>query len=207
MTPLMYAAAQGQYELAEALLERKARTLSKDKYKRTPLFLAVRNGHTRLASLLLQQGSDWKHVDSSNNTALHYAAGAGFIECINLLMQHQADVNAMNSWKVTPITIAMLNNHLGTVKRLLEEPGVDVNGKDDKGRTLLSMAMLNLEEAGCVEFSKFLLDKGADINLGDINGVTPLHILAAYKYEPRWHDSRSPKHHQVAKTKLSKTLN
>jgi hypothetical protein len=37
----------------------------------------------------------------------------------------------MNSWKVTPITIAMLNNHLGTVKRLLKEELVDVNGKDD----------------------------------------------------------------------------
>lgn len=53
MTPLMYASAHGQYELAEFLLDCKARTLSKDKYKRTPLIMAVRNGHTRLASLLL----------------------------------------------------------------------------------------------------------------------------------------------------------
>lgn len=75
----------------------------------------------------------------------------------------------MNSWKVTPITIAMLNNHLGTVKRFLQEENVDVNGKDDKGRTLLSMAMLNLEENNCVEFVKYLLDKGADPNLGDVD--------------------------------------
>lgn len=88
----------------------------------------------------------------------------------------------MNSWKVTPITIAMLNNHLGTVKRLLNEANVDVNGKDDKGRTLLSMAMLNLEEPNCIEFAKFLLEKGADINMGDVDGTRPLHILAAYKY-------------------------
>lgn len=53
MTPLMYAAAQGMYDLAEVLLERKARVLSKDKYKRTALIMACRNGHTRLASLLL----------------------------------------------------------------------------------------------------------------------------------------------------------
>ena len=59
MTPLMYAAAQGNYGLAEFLLERKARVLSKDKYKRTPLIMAVKNGHTRLASLLLSRGSDW----------------------------------------------------------------------------------------------------------------------------------------------------
>jgi ankyrin repeat protein len=53
MTPLMYAASMGKYELAEFLLDRKARVLSKDKYKRTPLIMAVRNAHTRLASLLL----------------------------------------------------------------------------------------------------------------------------------------------------------
>ena len=53
MTHLMYAAAQGNYELAEFLLERKARILTKDKFKRTPLIMAVRNGHTRLATLLL----------------------------------------------------------------------------------------------------------------------------------------------------------
>jgi ankyrin repeat protein len=82
----MYAASQGNYELAEFLLERKARVLSKDKFKRTALIMAVRNGHTRLASLLLQNGSEWNHEDSSHNTPLHYAAGSGFIECIDLLI-------------------------------------------------------------------------------------------------------------------------
>jgi ankyrin repeat protein len=62
-----------------------------------------------------------KHEDSSSNTPLHYAAGSGFIECIDLLLKHGTDLNSMNSWKVTPITIAMLNNHNGTVKRLLQE--------------------------------------------------------------------------------------
>lgn len=53
MSPLHWAAAAGNYELCEFLLERKARTLSKDKYARTPLTIACKNGHVRVASLLL----------------------------------------------------------------------------------------------------------------------------------------------------------
>jgi ankyrin repeat protein len=147
--------------------------------------MAVRNGHTRLASLLLQRGSEWNHKDSSDNTPLHYAAASGFIECIDLLIKHGADVNAFNSWKITPITIAMLNNHNGTVKRLLQEPGIDVNGKDDKGRTLLSMTMMDISDSSCIEFTKFLLEKGADVNMTDVEGNCPL-VLLAPKLRSHW---------------------
>ena len=51
----------------------------------------------------------------------------------------------------------MLLNHQGTVKRLLEEESVDVNGKDEHGKTLLSMLMADLTDASCVDFAKFLL--------------------------------------------------
>ena len=35
----------------------------------------------------------------------------------------------------------MLKNHTGCVKRLLEVPDVDVNCKDEKGRTLLMLSL------------------------------------------------------------------
>ena len=41
---------------------------------------------------------------------------------------------------------------------------------------------MNLEEPNCFELVKFLLDKGANPNLGDVEKVTPLHLLAATKY-------------------------
>ena len=122
MTCLHYAAAQGNYEMCKILLDRKpkARVMSKDKFKRIPLTLAVKNGHVKVASLLLQEGSDWNWPDSSNNTPLHYAAGYGWQECIDLLLKHGAAINAENSWRVTPITIAMLKNHQGIVKSFLK---------------------------------------------------------------------------------------
>jgi ankyrin repeat protein len=83
-------------------------------------------------------------------------------------------------WKVSPITVAMLKNHNGIVKELLKHEGVDVNGKDDKGLTLLHMACLDLSKHGIVDFIKFLLEKGADPNMADLDGLTSLHNLANY---------------------------
>lgn len=53
MTPLGWAATYGHYDLCEFLLDKKARVLSKDKYKRTPLIMAARNGHSKILTLLL----------------------------------------------------------------------------------------------------------------------------------------------------------
>ena len=43
------------------------------------------------------------------------------------------------------------------------------------------MNMIDLSEPSCVNFAKYLLDKGADLNIADVDGNTPLHRLAAYK--------------------------
>ena len=51
-----------------------------------------------------------------------------------------------NSWRTTPINIAMLKNHEGCVKTFLEYQDVDVNCKDEKGRTLLSLSLININE-------------------------------------------------------------
>jgi ankyrin repeat protein len=163
MTPLMWAATYGHYETVEFLLNNKARVLGKDKFQRTALTMAVRNGHTKITSLLLQNGSEWDHGDSSMNTPLHYAAAYGWMDCIELLLKAGADVNSQNSWKISPINIAMLKNHNGCVKRFLEEEKVDVNGKDDKGRSLIMLALFILDEES-YDFISYLLRKGADPN-------------------------------------------
>jgi len=72
-------------------------------------------------------------------------------------LSHGADINASNMWKVTPITIAMLKNHQGIVKEMLKRDDIDVNGKDEEGRTLLTMALTDLRDPSAFDFIKFLV--------------------------------------------------
>ena len=99
-------------------------------------------------------------------------------------------MNAENSWRVTPITIAMLKNHQGIVKSFLKLDTIDVNGKDDQGRTLLTMALVDLTDDDVVDFIKFLISKGANVNITDLQGNNPLHLLATYSTKLNSQDSK-----------------
>ena len=88
----------------------------------------------------------------------------------------------------------MLKNHHGCVKRLLEEPNVNVNGKDDKGRTLIMLSLFALDEE-TEEFVSYLLKKGADPNIADLEGMTSLHYIA--KYVPKGVDPMTGQHNRA----------
>ena len=182
ISPLGFAAANNHYDVCDLLMNNKCKVIGKDKYKRTPLTYAVRNGNTKVASLLLQHGSLVDEPDSSGNSPLHYAVAYGWMECAELLLKYGANVNANSSWKITPINIAMLKNHFGMVKFLLNQPGINVNCKDEQGRTLISLAV-ELNNDDSLEYIEYLLkEKGADPNIPDISGETPLHHLVSKYY-------------------------
>ena len=106
--------------------------------------MAVRNGNLKIASYLLANGAEFNGADSSNNSAVHYAAAYGFSECIEVLVKAGADQNAVNTWKLTPLSVALQKGHFGVVKTLLNFASTDVNCKDDEGRTLVSSAISKL---------------------------------------------------------------
>lgn len=71
-----------------------AKTISKDKCKRTALIHAIKNGWDDIAAILIAKGSPINEPDSSKNTALHYACAYGWIDCVELLLTCEADKNA-----------------------------------------------------------------------------------------------------------------
>lgn len=73
------------------------------------------------------------------------------------------------------IFLASYNGDLETVKRLIKENPELVNSRNSTGRFPLEMAA----QTGQTDIVKFLLEKGADVNLNR-GGATALHMAAIY---------------------------
>lgn len=181
MTPLMLAAEQGNLDIVRLLVQNGATVELADKLKRTALTHAVLNGNTNVASYLLYLGADPNRVDSSGNSLVHYAAAYGWYHCLKLLIKDAGAVaNVENDWKTTPLAIAFLKGHIGIVDFLLSLPKTDINFKDEKGMTLVSIAAASRLQPGlCEQIDYLVKEKGADPTITDIDGFSALHHLCA----------------------------
>lgn len=175
--PIHLAASYNRVEVVEFLCENNAKVTIKDKFGRHALIYAIMNGCLRVVSLLLKRGAPFDLPDKSKNYPIHYAAGYGQKDMIEMLIQAGVNPNVFNSWNINPITVGVLKGHFGFVKKMLEYPNVDVNCKDQNGKTLL-MHSLNVFTNQGFEYVKLLVEQHkADLNLCDLNDENILHYL------------------------------
>jgi ankyrin repeat protein len=88
-------------------------------------------------------GASANEVDSSKNSVVHYAAAYGWFDCLKFLIEKAgADPTVSNSWNTTPISIAMMKGHLAIVDYLSNCPNVNVDARDDTGKTLISQSIV-----------------------------------------------------------------
>ncbi len=133
-TPLHLAAAIGQLEIVELLIENGAMVDFQDGCDimgRTPLHRAVSQGHINVARLLIKAGADINAKQWDGYTALNLAKVTNNTELVNLLREFGADDCAVKTGvKRVIITGAagFIGFHLS--KRLLDE-GWEVIGIDN----------------------------------------------------------------------------
>ena len=98
---------------------------------------AAANRYSDIVHLLISEGA------TNLGPGLHMAAYEGHADIVQLLLNHGADPNE-------GLDGATWSGHAEVLKLLLEQPGIDVNKKDDEGRTLLDAA-LDVDEEACAE--------------------------------------------------------
>ncbi|KAM3935712.1 uncharacterized protein RB166_002855 [Leptodactylus fuscus] len=179
-TPLGLAAHQGHLLVVELLLEHGARHDHSDSRGWTPLRAAAWGGHTEVVDSLLAFGAQPDTSGPDGRTALRAAAWGGHEGPIKALIRAGAEVDHVDVEGRTPLMAAAYMGHC-TVAGILLESGANVNKCDVDGRSALAVACL------CVptgqrhpQLVSVLLEHGADPELQDNEGLTPL-LVAAYE--------------------------
>lgn len=196
--PLHEACEHGNPDIVKELLNKSADINSTNWLGYTPLHIACKKGHLKVVELLLKKNckpdvkTETEFVDSGL-TPLYLACQNGHIEIVKLLLPHgtEKNVNVDNeSGSVRPLAVACENGHLAVVIYLLEE-GADINLQDNNfkhtplhavclGRCKLPR--LSTHGQTYLAILKHLKGKdGIEVNKINIDGDTPLHIIARSK--------------------------
>ncbi len=191
ITPLMEACfiggdvlKQRNPEIARLLLEAGADPNAVGKDGVTALSLAISYAQHETIPLLLQAGANPNIRNNAGKTPLYYATDSNTVRS---LLEAGAEPNIRDNAGKTPLYYAMDSN---TVRSLLEA-GAEPNMRDSKGQTpLLSMLsylnnnshfyavdsgdLYSETREDAKEVITFLLKYGADPNISDKKGNTPL---------------------------------
>lgn len=171
---LLAAAASGDDIRVGALIAAGTDLEKRDGQGRTALLLAVAGNHVAAAKSLLAAGASPNTQADNRDTPWLLAGASGRSEIVSAMLPLKPDLTIRNRFGGNALIPACERAHVETVKLLLTS-GIDVNHVNDLGWTcLLEIVILGDGGPRHREVAKLVLDAGADPNIADREGVSPL---------------------------------
>ncbi len=170
---LIGAAGRGDLAAVERLIREGASVAARDNRGRTALLVATHGNHVPAARALIAAGADVNAKDDIQDSAFLYAGAEGRIEILKMTLP-TADLKSTNRYGGTALIPAAHHGHTEAV-RILLATAIDKDHVNRLGWTALLEAVI-LGDGGPVhsEIVRLLVEAGANVNIADREGVTPL---------------------------------
>lgn len=171
---LIEAAGRGDLAAVNRLIAAGADLEQRDGKRQTPLLLAVAGNHVAVAKALLAAGASPNAQAANQDTPWLLAGASGRTEIIAAMLPLKPDLTIRNRYGGNALIPACERAHVETAKLLLTS-GIDVNHVNNLGWTcLLEIVILGDGGPRHQQVARLVLDAGADPNLPDKDGVSPL---------------------------------
>ena len=186
MTMLNWASMGKNAELIKYLIDNGADVNSRSKDGLTPLMYAGLKGRVENALILIKNGADLFAENSKKTTCAHFLSGCLTSDILNLLIDKDVDFNRKDDNGRIPLMVAASkrlpnfnteagdNNEIREAIKILINQTNNINDTDKQGRTAL-------HQVHDVLFAELLIEQGAEPNIKDNEGLTPLDAASIEK--------------------------
>ncbi len=146
-----------------------------DSRGRTAVMAATHANQVESVRILIEAGADIDLQDSMKNNPFLYAGAEGLLEILRLCIAAGPDYSRVNRYGGSPLIPACHHGHPECVHELLMSSKVNIDHVNNLGWTALLETVI-LSDGGPVhqQILQMLVDHGADLSLGDNDGVTAL---------------------------------
>lgn len=171
---LIAAAAADDATAVQEWLSQGASVHAQDEAGVTALIAAAYRNHLEVAELLIEADADVNAKDETQQSAYLIATSDGYLELLQMTLKAGADVHSKDSFNGTGLIRAAERGHVEIIRELLKTD-IEIDHVNRLGWTALLEAII-LGEGGDrhIEVVRLLVEAGADVNLADSNGASPL---------------------------------
>jgi len=171
---MILAADENDTATVRRLLKAGASLYVRDGQGRTALLAATSHNHVETARLLIEAGADVNAQDKKFDSPLLLSGASGYLEILTLVLRAKPDFKIYNRFGGTALIPACERGHVEVVRALLNTD-LDIDHVNNLGWTALLEAII-LGDGGPrhQEIVRMLVVAGAEVNIPDQDGVTPL---------------------------------
>ncbi|MNJ53012.1 Ankyrin repeats (3 copies) [compost metagenome] len=182
-TKFMGAAAAGDIEALQQCIEQGVDINVRGKARRTAVLNAAMNDQLEAVEFLIGTGADIDLQDETNFNPFLYGCINGKLELVKMMIRANPNLDLLTRFGGVGLTPACEKGHVEVVRELLTTTNINVNHTNFLGWTPLIEA-ITLNDGGSKqqEIIKLLIEYGANIQMTDEYGVTPLELARRKGY-------------------------